>query len=100
MLNIAYAAAEKADRRLAPALDTLLSRPDVTGYATALHSGGHPRYMLAHAEISLARAAARCGSSAGWKALSVYLNDTHSFFRRTAQRELGIALRQEEEALR
>lgn len=94
MLNIAYAAAEKADVRLATALDTLLSRPDVTGYATALHAGGHPRYMLAHAEISLARAAVRCGSTAGLRALSAYLNDTHSFFRRTARRELGIALRQ------
>ncbi|MCU6793776.1 FAD-dependent oxidoreductase [Paenibacillus sp. WQ 127069] len=95
LLNIAYAAAEKTDQRLAPAMDMLLSRPGVTGYVTELHSAGHPQFMLAHAEISLARAAARCGSSVGLKALSAYLNDTHSFFRRTARRELGFALRQE-----
>ncbi|UQZ87539.1 putative FAD-binding dehydrogenase [Paenibacillus konkukensis] len=96
MLNIAYAAAEKADQRLAPAMDRLLSRPGVTGYATELHSAGHPQFMLAHAEISLARAAVRCGSAVGLTVLAAYLNDTHSFFRQTARRELGFALRQEE----
>ena len=92
MLNIAHAASAKADRRLAAALDTLLSRPGVAGHATDLHAGGHPAYMLAHAEISLARAAVRCGSAVGMKAMSSYLTDTHSFFRSTARRELALAI--------
>lgn len=94
LLNIAHAAAEKADNRLAPALDVLLSRPGVTGHATELHSGEHPAYMLAHAEISLARAAVRCGSAVGMKAMSAYLTDTHVFFRRTARAELVKAFAQ------
>lgn len=90
ILNIAAAAARRADTALSPALDVLLNRKGVTGYAVELHSIGHSNYMLAHAEISLARAAVRCGSARGREALATYLNDKHSFFRRTARRELSL----------
>jgi ribulose 1,5-bisphosphate synthetase/thiazole synthase len=89
MLAIAQAAAERADSRLAPALDTLLSREGVTGYAMPLHSIGHASYMLAHAEICLARAAVRCGSAKGREVMAAFLNDKHSFFRAAARRELA-----------
>jgi hypothetical protein len=44
--------------------------------------------MLAHLELWLARAAARCGSRAGAAILVRYLQDTHVFFRRHARQEL------------
>ena len=88
MLNIAAAAAERADKRLAPAMDALLSREGITGYAVPLGSRDHSCYMLAHAEVSLARAAVHCGSELGAKVLETYLDDVHSFFRKTARREL------------
>ncbi|RAU92345.1 FAD-dependent oxidoreductase [Paenibacillus sp. YN15] len=89
MLAIAAAAAERADSRLAAALDMLLSRDGVTGYALELHTVGHAEYMMAHAEICLARAAVRCGSAKGREALSAFLRDKHVFFRETARRELA-----------
>lgn len=91
--NIAYAAAHKSDKRLAPALDLLLSREGITGHATELNSGDHPNFMMAHVEICLARAAIRCGSMLGLKVMSSYLTDTHSFFRQTARNELGLLYR-------
>ncbi|MDF2926383.1 MAG: hypothetical protein K0R57_5297 [Paenibacillaceae bacterium] len=90
ILNIAAAAAERADNRLAPALDSLLSREGITGYAMELHSTGHSSYMMAHAEISLARAAVCCGSAKGRETMAFYLNDKHSFFRWRARQDLGI----------
>ncbi|MDF2922383.1 MAG: hypothetical protein K0R57_1297 [Paenibacillaceae bacterium] len=88
LLNIAYAAAERADQCLVPALETLLSRDGVTGYAVEQGSTARPRFMLAHAEVRLARAAVRCGSTLGREIMASYLNDKHSFFRETARREL------------
>ncbi|MNR66788.1 hypothetical protein D3C85_1904690 [compost metagenome] len=54
-----------------------------------LHTIGHANYMMAHVEISLARAAVRCNSAKSREVMSRFLNDKHSFFRRTARRELG-----------
>lgn len=89
MLAIAQAAAERADGRLAEAIDALLSREGITGYAMDVKAVGHANYMMAHAEISLARAAVRCGSAKGRETLSTFLNDKHAFFRETARRELA-----------
>ena len=89
LLAIAQAAAERADARLGEAMDALLSRPGITGYAMELHTIGHADYMMAHAEICLARAAVRCGSAKGREVLASFLNDKHTFFRETARRELG-----------
>jgi hypothetical protein len=86
--NIAFAVERKADASLAPAMDTLLSREGVTGHAVPLGSQESPRYMLAHLELWLARAAVRCGSRIGAGVLVQYLRDTHVFFRRHARQEL------------
>lgn len=91
LMNIAFAAAHRADPRLAPALEKLLAREGVTGYAVPLASHERPRFMLAHIEVQLARAAVRCGSSLGRSVLEAYLNDKHSFFREAARRELAAA---------
>lgn len=89
MLAIAQAAAERADGRLAEAMDALLSREGIAGYAMDVKAVGHANYMMAHTEICLARAAVRCGSTKGREALSSFLNDKHAFFRETAHRALA-----------
>jgi hypothetical protein len=86
--NVAFAVERKADLSLAPAMDTLLSRKGVAGHSVPLGSLTSPRYMLAHLELWLARAAARCGSRIGAGVLVQYLHDTHVFFRRHARQEL------------
>ncbi|MDX9980885.1 MAG: FAD-dependent oxidoreductase [Lentisphaeria bacterium] len=87
--NVAYAVERQADPALVPALETLLAREGLTGHAVPVGAAASPRYMLAHLELWLARAAARCGSRTGAAILVRYLDDTHVFFRRHARRELA-----------
>jgi hypothetical protein len=86
--NVAFAVERKADAALVPAMDTLLRRDGMTGYSVPVGSAESPRYMLAHLELWLARAAARCGSRVGAGILVQYLDDTHVFFRRHARQVL------------
>lgn len=86
--NVAYAVERKADPALVPALETLLARDGLTGHSVPVGASSSPRYMLAHLELWLARAAARCGSRIGAAILVRYLGDTHVFCRRHARREL------------
>ncbi len=88
--NVAFAVERQADPSLVPAMETLLRREGMTGYATPWGSRTSPRYMLAHLEIWLARAALRCGSRFGAEILIRYLDDTHVFFRRHARAELSL----------
>ena len=60
--NVAFAVERQADAALVPAMEALLRREGVAGHSVALGECASPRYMLAHLEIWLARAAARCGS--------------------------------------
>lgn len=88
LIDIAYAAERHADSSLIPALDSLLDKKDVSGHALPVGSYLDPEYMLAHLELSLARAAARCGSKKGAGILIDYLSDCHAFFRKNAREEL------------
>ena len=89
--NIALAAERKAHPSLIPPMERLLGCAGVAGHSVAVGAHDSPRYMAAHPEISLARAAARCGSIPGAQLLTHYLKDTHVFFRRHAAEELRIA---------
>ena len=86
--NVAYAVERKAHASLVSPMETLLRRHGVTGHSVPAGTQAPPRYMLAHLEIWLARAAARCGSLLGARILAGYLTDTHVCFRRHARREL------------
>jgi len=88
--NVAFAVERQADASLVPAMETLLGREGMTGYAVPLGTMDSPRYMLAHLELWLARAATRCGSHLGAGILIRYLSDTHVFFRRHARQELSL----------
>ena len=88
--RLAYAVEMKADPALAPAMDRLLRLEGIAGHDVPLHARISPRYMLAHLEICLARAACRCGCRSGAAILIRYLNDTHVFFRRHARQELSL----------
>lgn len=88
--NVAFAVERQADASLVPAMETLLDREGMTGYAVPMGTTDSPRYMLAHLELWLARAAARCGSRLGAAVLVRYLDDTHVFFRRHARQELSL----------
>jgi hypothetical protein len=85
---VASAVERKADAALASAMDSLLHREGIAGHDVPVGAKESPRYMLAHLEICLARAAARCGCRSGARILIRYLGDTHVFFRRHARREL------------
>lgn len=85
LMVLATAVERRACPALAPAMEALLSRDGVTGHDVPLGSRETPRYMLAHLELSLARAAHLCGASRGREILERYANDTHVFFRRHAR---------------
>ena len=88
LINIAYAVERHADTCLIPAMESLLGKKDVSGHALPVGSYRDPEYMLAHLELSLARAAAKCGSKKGAEILIDYLSDCHIFFRENARKEL------------
>jgi len=89
LMAIAAAVDHFPHPELASAMEALLRRDGVMGHDVPLGSTEAPRYLLAHMELSLARAAAKCGSPLGSQVLARYANDTHVFFRRHAKLELA-----------
>jgi len=93
----AVAVERHADARVASAMETLLSRQYISGYA--MHNGEAPDsaffshnitpFYCALLELRLSAAAARCGSSVGWRALQSYATEDRSLFRKFAAAELA-----------
>ena len=90
LINIAYAVERHADPCLVPAMESLFDKKDVSGHAVPVGTYRASEYMLAHLELSLARAAARCGSTKCAGILIDYLSDCHIFFRKNARKELTV----------
>jgi len=88
LLCIAFALERLADPRLIPAADRLLDRPHVTGYLSTTNDRAGLNYQGAYAEVSLAAAAARCGSIRAATRLSAYLDDVHEILSLFAYHEL------------
>ena len=85
---LAFTAERRSDPLLADALDALIRRSGVSGYAVSVGLDAVPSYMLAYLEIRLARAAYRCGSCFGAEILAAYAGDIHSIFRENARQLL------------
>ena len=85
---LAFCAERLADRRLIEGLDPLLEREWIGGYSTRDPNASGPNFHGALAEVALAGAAARCGSSHGARRLIAYLEDGHDILARFATGEL------------
>ena len=88
LLSLAFCAERLGEPRLAPALDRLLDREFIGGYAGTEATDSGRRYQGALAEVLLAAAAARCGSRHGALRLTAFLDDTHAILARFAASEL------------
>ena len=75
LLCIAFALERLADDRLTQVVDRLLDKPYVGGYLSLANEDAGMNYHGAYAEVSLAAAAARCGSLKGARRLAMYLDD-------------------------
>jgi len=85
-----YAIEKKADKQFIPPTEKILRIKGISGNDVSKRTCDTPHYMLAHLEICLARAAARCGSKIGAGILIRFLDDRHVFFRKNARQELCI----------
>ena len=88
LLCIAFCADRLAEERLTPALEALLDKEYVGGNISHDLAQAGPAYHNALAEVSLAAAAARCGSVRGGLRLVGFLADAHGILSGFAQREL------------
>ena len=94
---IARAVERHANKEIAPAMETLLNRKYISGFA--MHNGEAPDsaffshnitpYFCALLELRLSAAAARCGSTVGWHALQSFATEDRSLFRKFANAELS-----------
>ena len=94
---IARAVERHADKEIAPAMETLLSRQYISGFA--MHNGEAPEsaffshnitpFYCALLELRLSAAAARCGSTVGWHKLQSFATEDRSLFRKFAAAELS-----------
>ena len=88
LLCIAFCAERLARPELVPPLDGLLDREHVGGNMTQEANEAGLKYHSAYAEVLLAAAAARCGSTKGARRLAQFLEDVHGILARFARREL------------
>jgi hypothetical protein len=78
-----------ASREAAPAMEKLLSKPYIGGYAATGPSAADESYASAYLELVVARTAAKCGSPAGLRALISYCEDVRAVLSDHACSELA-----------
>jgi hypothetical protein len=88
LLCIAFALERLANPRFIPSVESLLDKPNVRGYLSVTNEDAGLNYHGAYAEVSLAAAAARCGSVKGAQRLAEFLDDVHEILSTFAYREL------------
>ena len=88
LLCIAFALERLASGRLVTAVERLLDKPHIGGYLSRTNKNAGINYHGAYAEVSLAVAAARCGSIKGAQRLAEYLDDVHEILSAFAYQEL------------
>jgi len=88
ILSLAFSLERLADIKAIPALENLIEKPYIGGYAQKhdIYAGG--LYISAYLEICLARALARCGSKKGALLLSEYMDDVQAILSDHAYNEL------------
>ncbi|MFC1714203.1 FAD-dependent oxidoreductase [Candidatus Poribacteria bacterium] len=88
LLCIAFALERLASRRFVPSVEELLDKSYIGGYLSRTNKNAGFNYHGAYAEVSLAAAAARCGSIKGAQCLAEYLDDVHEILSTFAYQEL------------
>ncbi|MFW6256636.1 MAG: FAD-dependent oxidoreductase, partial [Bacillota bacterium] len=88
ILNLCFCVERLADEKFISPLETLLSKPYMSGYISDNNLEAGKNYINANMEIRAARTLARCGGKKGVKVLAEYLNDVHAILVDHAYQEL------------
>lgn len=89
IVNLCFYIERNPDSAFTAELERLLQNKEIKSQVTAEYQSTRWRVYGSMLELSIASAAARCGSKQGILVLTDYLNDVHSDFRRFAGEELG-----------
>lgn len=88
ILNLCFYAERVPDPSFIPAFEKLLTDENIGGFQTQDYTKVRWRIFGGLLEVSIAAAAARCGSKTGYNLLIGYLEDTHYSFKAFAASEL------------